>query len=168
MDVQAQQHEELKKVAEMVESIRFAMLTTVEQDGTLRSRPMATMEMDAEGHLWFFTAAPSPKTDEIEQHREVSLGYMRADKQDYLSISGTAEIVRDTDRMKQLWSPWIKPWFPDGLEDPDLALLKVTITEAQYWDAPGSVVTRLYSLARAIATGNPGGLGTSGKIHLPH
>jgi general stress protein 26 len=168
MDVQKQEHMELEKVAEMVEDIKFAMLTTMEDGGMLRSRPMATMEMDADGHLWFFTALSSPKIDEVEQHCEVNLSYMRADKQEYVSISGSSEIVRDKDKMAQLWSPWIRPWFPEGLDDPNLVLLKVTISEAEYWDAPGSAIKRVYGLAKAIAGGNTNGLGENRKIHLPH
>ncbi|HZW22160.1 pyridoxamine 5'-phosphate oxidase family protein [Noviherbaspirillum sp.] len=164
MDVQEQAFGELKQVADLVDEIKFAMLTTEEPDGTLRSRPMATMQMDAAGCLWFFTAFSSPKVEETEQHHQVNLSYARTDKQDYLSISGTCEVVRDKDKMRALWSPWIKPWFPQGLDDPDLVLLKVTVTEAEYWLAPGSAAVRLYGLAKGMLTGNTDALGEHRKI----
>ena len=47
--------------------IGFAMLTTEEADGTLRSRPLATLQMDAAGKLWFFTALSSGKVGEIDR-----------------------------------------------------------------------------------------------------
>lgn len=166
MQMEKQQHPDLQKVADMVGDIKFAMLTTIEPDGTLRSRPMATMQMDASGDLWFFTALDSPKVDEAERHDHVSLSYARPDKQDYLSISGISQIVRDKDKMRQLWSPWIKPWFPNGVDDPNLVLLKVGITDAEYWDAPGSSVKRVYGLAKAIVTGNHDGLGEHRKVHV--
>ena len=164
MDVQDQKFGELDKVAELVKEIKFAMMTTEDEDGTLRSRPMSTMQMDADGNLWFFTALSSSKIDEATQHRQVNLSYARIDKQDYLSVSGTAEIVRDKDKMKALWTPWIKPWFPDGLDDPDLTLLKVRIQEAEYWDAPGNAMKRLYGLAKGAMTGNTDALGENRKI----
>jgi general stress protein 26 len=166
MDVQHQRSEELQRVAELVEEIRFAMLTTEEADGALRSRPMSTMQMDSNGDLWFFTGLSSAKVGECEHHREVNLSYMRSDKQDYLSISGTASIVRDKDKMKQLWTAWVKPWFPQGVDDPDLALLKVSITHAEYWDAPGSTAKRLYGLVKGIATGNTDALGENRKLQM--
>jgi general stress protein 26 len=168
MNVQKQENAELQKVAELVEEIKFAMLTTAEEDGSLRSRPMSTMEMDAQGHLWFFTSMSSHKIEETEHHHEINLSYMRPDKQDYVSISGIGEIVRDKQKMQALWSPWIEPWFPQGLNDLDLVLLKVTINEAEYWEAPGNAVTRVYGLAKALATGNKGSLGNHQKINLPH
>jgi general stress protein 26 len=66
--------------------------------------------------------------------------------------------------MQELWSIWIKPWFPDGLDDPDLVLLKVSITEAEYWDSPGSTAMRLYGLAKGIMTGNTDALGENRRI----
>lgn len=149
MEMQNQDHGDLQRMAELVDEIKFAMLTTEEADGTLRSRPMATVQMDAAGgNLWFFTALSSPKVEETKRHRQVNLSYVRCDKQDYLSISGVGEIMRDEDKMRALWTPWVKPWFPDGLDDPNLGLLKVTITEAEYWTAPGGTVKRLYGLSK--------------------
>lgn len=164
MDVQKQENPDLQAVADLVNEIKFAMLTTEEPDGTLRSRPMSTMQMEANGDLWFFTSQSSPKIGEAAQHRQVNLSYARIDKQDYVSISGLSEVVRDKAKMAQLWTPWIKPWFPDGLDDPDLVLLRVRITEAEYWDAPGSTAKRLYGLAKGIVTGDISGLGDNRKV----
>jgi general stress protein 26 len=164
MQIEEQHDAALKKVAEMVGDTKFAMLTVMERDGTLRSRPMSTMQLDAEGNLWFFTSQSSLKVAEGQQQWQVNLCYVRTDKQDYLSISGSAQFVHDKEKMKSLWTPWIKPWFPNGLDDPDLTLLKVSIVEAEYWDAPDSAVERAYGLAKAITTGNTDALGENRKI----
>lgn len=164
MDVQQQHDSDLEQVADLVKEIRFGMLTTEEDDGTLRSRPMSTVQMDADGALWFFTAADSPKAHEAEHHHQVNVCYARPDKQDYLSVSGMASIVRDKEKMRALWSAWIQPWFPDGLDDPNLVLLKVDITEAQYWQAPGTAPMRLYGLAKSMLTGNTDALGEHGSV----
>ena len=164
METQQEQHDELSKLAELIEDIKFAMFTTTDKDGSLRSRPLATLQLDDQGQLWFFTSASSPKADEVEQHSSVNVSYAHPDRQDYVSVSGVAQILRDKDKMKQLWTPWIKPWFPGGLDDPDLVLLKVKIQEAEYWDAPGSAVKRAYGFAKAVLTGNTDALGDNKKI----
>ncbi|MDF3035684.1 MAG: Pyridoxamine 5-phosphate oxidase-related, FMN-binding protein [Paucimonas sp.] len=164
MDIQTQRDEGLQKVAELISDIKFAMMTTEDESGTLRSRPMTTLQMDANGTLWFFTSVSSPKVEEMNSHHDINLSYSRTDKQDYLSVSGTGEIVRDKAKMAELWTPWIKPWFPNGLDDPDLVLMKVTVTQAEYWDSPGSAVVRLYGLAKGIVTGNTDALGENKKI----
>lgn len=144
------------------------MLTTYRQDGTLHSRPMSTLQMDHEGCLWFFTSIDSSKIHDIAEQAKVNLAYARTDKQDYLSVAGTTEIIRDRQKMEELWTPWLKPWFQDGLDDPNLVLLRIKIDEADYWDAPGSAVKRLYGLAKGAMTGNTDALGEYRHLRNPH
>ncbi len=167
MDVMQQANDSMQKIAQLVEQLQFAMLTTHEHDGTLRSRPMSTLQMDSDGCLWFFTSDHSSKIDDVNEEDHINLSYANADKQDYLSIAGTAEVVRDRAKMQELWTPWMKPWFPDGLDDPDLVLLKVTVVQADYWDSPGSAVKRLYGLAKGMLTNNTDALGEHGRVLNP-
>jgi general stress protein 26 len=155
----------MQKLADLVEKAHIAMLTTEEPDGALRSRPLATLQMDSGGKLWFFTALSSDKVGEIDQHRKVNLSYANADRQSYVSICGSARLFRDREKMQELWIPWIEPWFPDGLNDPDLALLEVTVHDAEYWDAPASRTKRLFGLAKAMTSGNTDQLGEHAKVH---
>jgi general stress protein 26 len=137
MKVAKQRSEELARLAALVRQMKVGMLTTIEPDGSLRSRPLETLEVDAGGRLWFFTQAHSPKAIEAEANsHQVSLAYADPRDEDFASISGTANVVRDREKMRALWSPGLKRWFPKGLEDPDLALLEVRIDKAEYWDAP--------------------------------
>jgi general stress protein 26 len=155
----------MQRLADLIEEASIAMLTTEEPDGSLRSRPLATLQMDHEGKLWFFIALSSGKVGEIDQHRKVNLSYANIDKQSYVSICGSARLFRDPEKMQDLWTPWIEPWFPDGLKDPDLALLEITISEAEYWDAPASRTRRLFGFAKAVATGSTEQLGEHAKVH---
>jgi hypothetical protein len=59
----------------------------------------------------------------------------------------------------------VEPWFPDGLEDPDLGLLEVTVEDAEYWDAPANKTQRLFGLAKALSSGNTDRLGEHGTVH---
>lgn len=161
--------EALQKLRDLVNDINFAMLTTVASDGSLRSRPMATLQFDSEtGVLWFFTALDSPKTDEIAGEHQVGLSYASVAKQDYVSISGRARIVRDRAKIAELWTPMAKIWFPTGVDDPRLALLRVEIEAAEYWDSPSGMMVELYGLAKLALTGKPPkNTGENVKIDLP-
>jgi general stress protein 26 len=143
------------KLRELIEDIDFCMLTTVEPDASLHSRPMSTQEMDEEGYLWFFTSADSAKVREIRADEHVNLSYAVPKKQRYVSVSGTAELVRDPARMKELWNPVYKTYFPKGLEDPDLALLKVHVDEAEYWDDSSNQMVKFFKFVRSMVTGTP-------------
>jgi general stress protein 26 len=124
----------VRKLRKLIKNIRVAMLTTAARDGSLRSRPMATQESDSAGELWFFTRYRSGMSEEIQENQRVNLSYASPKNERYVSVSGTASLVRDPDRIKDLWRGELKEWFPDGKKDPDLALLKITIDRAQFWD----------------------------------
>jgi general stress protein 26 len=115
---------------------------------------MGTQKIDLiEGALWFFTSSESSKTDEILHQRQVNLAYASIEKQCYVSVSGRAHIVRDRAKTRELWKPAVKIWFPHGVEDPTLVLLRVDVVAAEYWDSPSSKMVQLYGMAKLALTG---------------
>lgn len=160
------QAQSLDKLRELIADIEIASLVTLDGDGMLRSRPMATQPMSAEPELWFFTTDYTAKVDSVLLHPHVCLSYAAPDKSRYVSVSGTAELVRDPERVRAMWNPLLKAWFPRGVDDPDLALLRVDIVGAQYWDAPGGKLVQLFAMVKAIATGESAAetLGHSEKL----
>jgi general stress protein 26 len=157
---------QIKKLDEMIKEIDFAMLTTVAEDGSLHSRPMSTQRAEFDGNLWFFTRASAPKVGEVEREQHVCVSYAKPESQSYVSVSGRATVVRDRAKIAELWSPELKAWFPDGPEDPDLALLKVAVERAEYWDSPSSAVAHAISFVKAMVTGQPADPGENEKIEL--
>lgn len=157
-----------KQLAEKIKGIRVAMMTTVEADGTLRSRPMAAQDKDIEfdGDLWFFTYADASKVSEVEQHWQVNVSYTKPDDNLFISVSGTAMLVHDRKKIKHLWKPFYKAWFPNGEDDPTLALLKVNVESAEYWDAPSGKMGLLYSMMKGRATSGKDMGGVDVKLHI--
>lgn len=161
------QSDTLEKLRRLVKDINIAMLTTVSQDGNLHSRPMACNgEIDPDGTLWFFTSSDSSKVTEVSQQHQVNVSFSSPHKQEYVAIAGTAELVKDKDKMAQLWQPQLKAWFPKELEEPDIALLKVTPIQAEYWDAPAGFVVRTVGFLKALTTGEPASGAAHEKINL--
>ncbi len=163
---EATRSEAIAKLGELIQDIRIAMLTTTERSGELRSRPMATQDAGFDGTLWFFTGADSGKVQEISGDQDVNVAYVDHDKSRYVSVSGRATLVRDQAKIDELWSPIVKAWFPDGKDDPNLALLKVDVTGAEYWDAPSSKLVQVAGFVKAIATGQTYDSGEHGEVSL--
>jgi general stress protein 26 len=162
----AKGEEKARKLWQLVEEIRIAMLTT-QDDGVLRSRPMECVQVDEDRALWFFTGASSPKTSEVRDDRHVNLSLVDKANQNYVSISGRATIVHDREKAKELWTEDQRAWFPDGVDDRNLALLKVKVEQAEYWDKPTSAMVAAHGLVRAVAGETPD-LGENEKLSFEH
>lgn len=158
--------DEIGKLRETIGEIRFAMLTTIENDGTLRSRPMAVQQTEADADLWFFTYGEAPKADEVRRDDRVNVSFSDNDDNRWVSVSGKAEVVRDRAKLEELWKPILKAWFPKGLDEPDLALLKVNVEQAEYWDSASSTMVQLVGLVTSVATGERFEPGDNVKLDL--
>lgn len=144
---------------EMAESVRICMFTTFSTNDEFGSRPMGTAKIEDDGSIWFYTNEYSPKSKEVSKENNVLLAYSDPSKNTYLTVKGKAELVDDKVRKEAYWSPFIKAWFPDGIDDPRLILVKVTPEEAEYWDASSSKLVVLFSTLKAIVTGEQPDLG---------
>ena len=124
----------LTKVADMMRDLDFCMLTTHADDGQLRSRPMSNNgEVEFDGDVWFFSGADTRKVADIEMEARVELNYADTQTFRFVSMSGTATIVRDVDKKRELWIDDLARWFKDGPESEDVVLIKVTPTVVAYW-----------------------------------
>ena len=129
MRIQTQNSPERIKLGELIEDITVAMLTTRNESGDLESRPMAPQEMDSAGNIWFLTANHSEKTNHLSQ---INLTFTHPSHGTYVSLSGHGEISTDRTHIHRLWSAFAKPWFPDGPDSPQVALLKFAPNSAEY------------------------------------
>jgi general stress protein 26 len=138
---------------EMIEEVRICMFTTLSDKDEFSSRPMATAKVEDDGSIWFFTNEYSLKTSEISKENQVTLGYSNPSSNTYVSVNGKAELVDDQSKKEAYFSAPIKAWFPDGLEDPRLILIKVEPISAEYWDSSSSKMVVAFNMLKAIVTG---------------
>jgi general stress protein 26 len=160
------QKDPVQHLGELIRGIQVAMMTTVESDGSLRSRPMWTHDQAFNGELWFFTREHSAKVDEVEHDHHVNLAYAEPGKDHFVSVSGRCRLVLDKEKARELWNPTLKAWFPEGLEDPELALLCVKVEKAEYWDTANSRMVQLIGFVKSVFTGEPYKPGENEKVQL--
>ena len=159
--------EAVQKLARLIKDIDFGMLTTRDADGRLYSRPMShNGHVEFEGDVWFFTYANSHKVYDIEARPQVNVSFASPKDQTYVSLAGWAELVQERAKIEELWTPALKAWFPDGVDTPGIALLKIHAEKAEYWDAPSSPVAHAVSLVKSLTTGQAGNVGDHQKVNL--
>ena len=160
-------NQHVEKLVEMVKGARICMLITIEEKGeNLSGRPMSISEIEEDGTMWFFSKASSSKADEVAKERKVAISITDESRHNYLMINGTATLVNDKVKMIELWSSIMKAWFPLGLDDPDMILIRVTPEEVDYWDSSSNNMVVLFKMLKAIVTGKEYAGGEHGKINL--
>ncbi|MDN5630338.1 pyridoxamine 5'-phosphate oxidase family protein [Kocuria sp.] len=145
-------NEQVQKVRDIIKSTRIAMLTHLDDEGHLISRPMATQDVDFDGTVRFIAERASAQGQAIQKNPEVNVAY--SGNGAWVSLCGTARIVNDPDKLRELWSSFTESWLEGGPENPNNVLIEVDGHTAEYWDAPGgSKITQVANLLKAKVTG---------------
>lgn len=153
------------KLYDLIDKVEIAMLTTVEGNGTLHTRPMANQQADRSGAIWFFTEKDGSVARNVNANPKVSLGYAASGT--YVAVSGTGEMVSDGNKIEELWSEDVKAWFPNGKDDPNLTLLKVEPDIGEYWTFPSKPLSQAIGYVKAKLTGQPADdIGENKKVAL--
>ena len=134
MDDQGQSRYSAQQFRDLVKDIPFAMFTTITTGGGLRSRPMVATENAFDGTLWFFTRTSSAVALEVAGNTMVNVTCVSAPEDRFVSVSGTASVVRDVERAGGMWSPAYNQWFAGGPSDPELSLIRIEVARVEFWD----------------------------------
>src|SRR5688500_13566233 len=158
--------EALTKFKDLVEQINICMFITNTTGDHEHTRPMATIEVEDDGTLWFYTDVRSIKVKEVHNQHTVHLTYAHPGKEAYLDVWGSAEVVNDRQQVVDKWSPIVKAWFPDGINDPNLGLLKVQPYEVYYWEAETGKMVQFFKMAASVVTGKRLAEGAEGSLNV--
>lgn len=144
-----------QQLRDRVQAIKVCMFTTVESDGSLRSRPLTTQQIEPDGTLWFFVPTTGDVAGAVAANAQVNLSYADHGDGVYATVRGSAYLVHDPLKAEELWSTLVAAWFPGGPTDPNLALIRVDVDEAEYWKPEGSKIGQFVSIAKAALTRTP-------------
>lgn len=143
----------ISRLREKIDPIQFCMMTTMSADHNLLSRPMTHQAIDDDGTLWFFTSDDSQIAEDLYRQQIANVSFSSPSDNVYVSMSGSALLVKDTYKAKQLWSPMVESWFPKGPADPHMSLIKFSTYSAEYWDSDTNKMHQLFAMAKAALTG---------------
>lgn len=124
--------EGIARIKQIIMQLGTALITTEALNGDLHSRPMTSSQPEFDGNLWFFTNRYSTKVAEIGANSRVNVSFL--DQASFVSLAGTARIVDDASKKRQLWQESLRAWFVGGPDDPDTTLIHVTAHSGQYWE----------------------------------
>jgi general stress protein 26 len=125
-----------ERLFDLLKAFETAFLVTARSAGAFHARPMAVAELQHGGDMYFSTTIESPKIVEIQTNPSVLVTFQNNSQ--FAVITGKAEVVRDREEINRLWKEAWRVWFPEGMDDPSLCLLKIAADEAEYWDNSGA------------------------------
>lgn len=155
----------MKKIAELIKDVKFAMLTTTTDEGHLHACPMTTQDVEFNGEIWFIGSNETEAVSDMKQRPQVNLAYSKPSDSVYVSINGTAELVNDPAKLDELWSDMYNAYFEGGKTDPRVQLIKINANGAEYWNGPNKLVA-LYEMTKAALTGETADMGDNGTVRI--
>ena len=158
--------EGMAKLGELIKDVRICMMVTAAADGSMDARPMATQKTEFDGTVWFLTRHESAKVEEMQSDSHVTLVYSDPKGENYVTLKGRATMSRDRAKIHDMWNPMYRAWFPEGEDDPQITVVRVDVTEAQYWDASSSKIVLGVRYLAAAVTGGKVNVGESGRVKV--
>ncbi|HRO43195.1 MAG TPA: pyridoxamine 5'-phosphate oxidase family protein [Flavipsychrobacter sp.] len=156
----------IEKMKKMVEDVNTCMFCTDIEQLPFPTRPMATQKVDDEGNFWFLSSKTSNKEHEIKDNSKVQLIYAHPHQYEFMSVYGVATSFYDRGKIEELWTPIAKTWFPEGKDDPNLTLIKVSVNEAYYWDTKHGKLVSLFKIVAGAMGGSVDDGGVEGKMNV--
>jgi general stress protein 26 len=165
-ETKLQEQEAISKFKQLAEDVNICMFTTLDNDNSITSRPMVTVNVDDEGNAWYFTNEYSEKIQEVSKDNVVNLIFSHPGKNIYVNVKGTCTVIVDKKKMEELWDSKMTKWFPDGLDDPKLCLIKVNTESAYYWNNETSKMREFFNIIKSFAKGESYKESDKGKLSL--
>ncbi|EYB68323.1 pyridoxamine 5'-phosphate oxidase-like FMN-binding protein [Deinococcus phoenicis] len=163
---QPTREESIKTLGGIIKGVKFAMLTVTTDQGHLKAHPMTTQQTEFDGDVWFIGGKDTEQVQCMAARPQVNVSYSDPGKGNYVSIGGTAQLVEDRAKLEELWSDFYKAYFPQGIDDPNIQLIKISAHGAEYWESDGKIKT-LFQMARGAVTGKPAtDLGKNDTVNL--
>jgi general stress protein 26 len=158
---------EHEKLWHLIKDIRFGMFTHRHANGMMHSQPLTTQNKTLDDDkLYFFVSRSSDMAKQILQDDNVNVAYTDPGSDSYVSVSGKALIDEDMLKKEALWTPMAKAWFPGGPKAPDVALVQVQISHAEYWDVKESKMMQMAKMMTSAVTGSPPHMGEHKKMEM--
>ncbi|MGF6832262.1 general stress protein 26 [Paenarthrobacter sp. TE4293] len=154
----------ISKVVDIINDSRIGMLTTINEEGALVSRPLAVQDVKDDGDLWFFTGLGTSQVAHVRHDPRVNVSFGK--KTEWVSVAGTAEVVTDRQKIRDMWNQVVEAWYPDGPETPDVCLLRVDSDSAEYWSSPGGTAATVLQWVKSKVTHSRFSVGESGTVDL--
>jgi len=105
-------------------------------DGSRHAEPLtAQLDKDQVDTLFFFIG----RDNRLAGGGKAMAQFVSKGHDFFACLAGSARVVDDTATIDKLWNKQAESWFPGGKDDPNLALLRFDIDDAEMWETDMSL-----------------------------
>lgn len=166
MKVQEQANDDWKDLAQRLKDQPVAMMSLLDAEGRMASRPLTAVQIDSQGQVWFMVSRKAMSHLFAQGAEPVNLSFANGQDSTYVSVAGLGQLHQDLSLKVKLWSMMARPWF-SGADDPDLTLLCVTPQQVDIWDGPDNGAVRALAMLASVVAAEPVGLGDHQTLSNP-
>jgi general stress protein 26 len=145
-DAEAERH----RVRTLIERAGVAVLMNVDEEGGHIGRPMLPLLVQNDPHIYFLTHQSSRKVTQLAVRPQVGLSIVSTNC--FVVAAGSAQLSRDPELIRRLWSPTYRAWFPEGKDDREATVIRVAVERIDYWEPSSKRVVRLAQAVKAVLT----------------
>lgn len=109
-------------------------------------QPMTQFNEPEARTIWFFTRTD---TDLVHQIDEGKAMFVIQDDKFQACIGGRLHLDPDRSKIDAFWNPMVAAWYPDGKDDPRLALLRFDLEDAELWMTDAGPIKVAFEVVRA-------------------
>jgi len=109
-------------------------------EGGGHSEPLTVqLDEDQVDRLYFFIG----KDNRLAPGGRAMAQFVSKGQDFFACLAGNAAVDNDRAMIDKLWSKPVEAWFPGGKDDPNLALLRFDIDDAELWEADMSLAGKV-------------------------
>jgi general stress protein 26 len=136
---------------EPVKNFDVAMLVT-HYVNEMHARSMVVVRLDKAMDAYLLTDSDSVEVHKISENPHATLTFQSS--RQFASTKGKVVVAHDEKLLETMWKEAWKVWFPLGKANPNIAILKFTPHEGEFWDNAGMKGLKfVYGAAKAYMTG---------------
>ena len=130
-----------------IKGSEYCFFVTIGSDGKPNARLMQPFEPEPDLTMWFGASPDSRKIKDLGLGNQVTLAFYDAAATAYLTVGGTATVVRDLEMRQKYWRVFWNDIYPGGPEGDDYVLLKVVPDRLEMMNFTKKTMSRPYGLS---------------------
>lgn len=130
------------------------------------NQPMTAFRDEETAAIWFFTRTDVEMVRDVGEGQDAVFTYGSKDQQVWASLRGRLSVQRDIAVIERHWNPIVAAWYPEGMEDPHLTLLRFDGVEGRIWVSQTGALGFFYQVAKANLTKTTPDAGGVAEVRL--